>query len=402
MPKFKFAALTAEGATVKGTEEAFTLNLARRALIARDLTPVDVQEKKSFLTLELTKKKVPRRDLMHFSRQMAVFMKAGIPVLEALDVLTEEGTEKVFQQVLAETSDSLRAGETFAAATLHHPEAFPPFFTGILRSAELTGNLDVVLDQLADYIDRDLEARRKISSALVYPMVVLVMAVAAILVITVFVLPRFQVFFKSLNAKLPLPTRLLIGMANFVAHDWYVVLGTLALLGTSAVLSYVTARGRRWRDIIVLKVPVLGDLVRTAILERFCRILSSMVGAGVPLPDALEVTSEATTNAVYRDGMNNARSAMLNGEGLAGPLGRTELFPSAARHMFVVGENTGTMDKQLETAAIYFDRELDYKLKRFTSLFEPAIVLFVGLVVGFVAVALISAMYGIYNQVHIQ
>jgi len=401
MPKYKFAATTVDGARITGTEEALTINLARRALIARDLAPIDVKEKKSLLSIELTKKKVPRRELMHFSRQMAVFMKAGIPVLEALEVMNEEMGDKVFERVLAETADSLRAGATFATATAEHPEAFPPFFTGILRSAELTGNLDVVLDQLADYIDRDLEARRKISAALIYPMVVLVMAVIAIVIITAFVLPRFKVFFSSLNAKLPLPTRILMGIANFVTNDWYFIAGAFLLTVAVVVLSVVTERGHRWRDVLLLKIPVLGDLIRTAILERFCRILSSMVGAGVPLPDALRVTSEATTNAVYRNGMDEARNAMLNGEGLAGPLARTDLFPSAARHMFVVGENTGTMDEQLETAAIYFDRELDYKLKRFTSLFEPAVVLFVGIVVGFVAIALISAMYGIYRQVHI-
>lgn len=401
MPKFKYVATNAEGGRVTGVEEALTINLARRALLARDLAPVEVKEKKSYLKIELTKKKVGRRELMYFARQMAVFMKAGIPVLEALEVMNEEMGDKVFERVLAETADSLRAGATFAAATAEHPEAFPPFFVGILRSAELTGNLDTVLDQLADYIDRDLEARRRISAALIYPMVVLVMAVIAIIIITAFVLPRFTVFFASLNAKLPLPTRMLLGAANFVTNDWYVLVGVGLLVGTLVTLSYVTERGHRIRDLILLRVPVLGDLIRTAILERFCRILSSMVGAGVPLPDALLVTSEATTNAVYRDGMDAARAAMLNGEGLAGPLSRTDLFPSAARHMFIVGENTGTMDQQLETAAVYFDRELDYKLKRFTSLFEPAIVLFVGLVVGFVAIALISAMYGIYRQVKI-
>ena len=146
---------------------------------------------------------------------------------------------------------------------------------------------------------------------------------------------------------------------------------------------------------------MLGDVIRTAILERFCRILCSMVGAGVPLPEALQVTGSATTNAMFRRGIGTAREAMLRGEGLAGPLAQTELFPTAARRMFLVGESTGTLDEQLDTAAKYFDRELDYKLKHFTSLFEPAVILFVGIIVGFVAIALVSAMYGIYRQVHV-
>ncbi len=401
MPKYKFTAIAPDGTTTSGVEDALTVNMARRALIGRDLAPVDLREKKSVLKFEITKEKVPRRELMHFSRQMAVFMKSGIPVLEALEVQTEEMGNKVFQRILAEMADSLRAGQTFAGAAGMHPEAFPPFYLGILGSAELTGNLDVVLDQLADYIDRDIETSRKVKSALIYPIIVMVMAIVAVVVITGFVLPRFATFFTSLNAKLPLPTRILMGFANFIKNDWEIILLSFIVIAVLVTLAMVTERGRGIRDRIFLKVPVLSDLVRTAILERFCRILCSMVAAGVPLPDALQVTTDTTTNAVYRAGLIQAREGMMRGEGLAGPLAASGLFPSAARHMFLVGESTGTMDDQLETAAMYFDRELDYKLGRFIALFEPAVVLFVGLVVGFVAIALVSAMYGIYRQVHI-
>ncbi|HYA67238.1 MAG TPA: type II secretion system F family protein [Acidimicrobiales bacterium] len=401
MAKYKFRAIAPDGTTVSGIEEALTATMARRVLVGRDLAPVEVVEKKSLLSFEITKEKVPRRELMYFSRQMAVFMKAGIPVLEALDVMTEEMGNKVFQRVLAEMADSLRAGSTFAGAAAAHTEAFPPYYLGILGSAELTGNLDEVLVQLSDYIERDIEARRKIVSALMYPAIVLVMAVLAVVVITAFVLPRFAVFFSSLHAKLPLPTRMLMGVANFFRNDWYVVLCVAFALVAVVVLGIFTRRGREQRDRLLLRLPALGDLIRTAILERFCRILCSMVAAGVPLPDALKVTTDTTTNSVYRKGLTEAREAMMRGEGLAQPLASSDLFPSAARHMFIVGESTGTLDEQLETAAGYFDRELDYKLKRFTSLFEPAVILFVGLVVGFVAIALVSAMYGIYRQVHI-
>jgi len=265
----------------------------------------------------------------------------------------------------------------------------------------LTGNLDTVLDQLSDYIERDLEARRKVTSALIYPGIVLAMAIIAVVVITGFVLPRFKVFFASLNAKLPLPTRMLLGVANFVTNDWYVLAAAAAFIIVTAALGTFTRSGREVRDSIFLRTPILGELMRTAILERFCRILCTMVDAGVPIPDALQVTSDTTVNSVFRRGLFNAREAMMRGEGLAAPLAASQLFPTAARHMFVVGESTGTLDQQLGTAASYFDRELEYKLKHFTSLFEPAVILFVGLVVGFVAIALVSAMYGIFRQVHI-
>ena len=401
MPKFRFTATTPDGTKVSGLENALTVGMARRALIARDLAPENVREKKGILSFEIIKKKVKRRDLMHFSRQMAVFMKAGIPVLESMEVMTEEVGDKTFERVLAEMSDSLRAGETFAGAAEEHPEAFPPYYLGILRSAELTGNLDVVLDQLSDYIERDVEAKRKVTSAMIYPAIVMVMAVIAVIVIAGFVLPRFKTFFASLNAKLPLPTRMLLSIANFFTNDWYAVVGVIAILIGAALLVNVTNRGREIRDTALLRVPVVGDLVTTAILERFCRILCTMVDAGVPIPDALQVTGDATGNRVFRRGLFTAREAMLRGEGLAAPLASTNLFPAAAKHMFVVGESTGTLDEQLNSAASYLDKELEYKLKHFTSLFEPAVILFVGLVVGFVAIALISAMYGIFRQVHV-
>jgi type IV pilus assembly protein PilC len=401
VPKFAYTATSPEGSTVKGVEEALTAGGVRRLLLERDLAPVDVKEKRNLLSIELNKKKVKRRDLMHFSRQMAVFVHAGIPLLETLDVMSEEMGNHEFAVILAQMGDALRGGATFAAAAAEHPEAFPSYYIGILQSAEMTGSLDTVLDQLADYIERDIEARRKVSSALMYPAIVFVLAIVAVVVITSFVLPKFKTFFTSLTAKLPLPTRMLLGIANFFTNDWYVIVAVVAVLVILVLLGLFTTSGRHKRDALFLKMPVLGDLISTAIIERICRILHSLVTAGVPLPEALQVTTETTTNWVYRSGLSNARAAMMRGEGLAGPLSETGLFPPAARHMFTVGERTGTMDDQLETAAVYFDRELDYKLNRFTALFEPAIIIFVGLIVGFVAIALISAMYGVYRQVHI-
>ncbi|MDA8316826.1 MAG: type II secretion system F family protein [Actinomycetota bacterium] len=401
MPKYTYSAIGADGVNVSGVEEALTLGGARRALVARDLAPVEVKEKRNVLQLEITKKRVKRRDLMHFSRQMAVFTRAGIPVLEALDVMTEELGNQRFAVVIAEMADALRGGSTFAGAASEHPDVFPAYYLGILRSAELTGNLDTALDQLGDYIERDLEARRKVISAVTYPAIVLCFAVLAIIVIVAIALPRFKTFFASLTAKLPLVTRMLMAVANFFSNDWLIVLAVVIVLAALAALGMVTAKGREIRDKLVLRLPVAGDLVLTALIERFCRILYSMVAAGVPLPDALLVTTQTTTNFVFRQGLTTARSAMMRGEGLAGPLNASGLFPPTARHMFLVGERTGTMDDQLETAATYYDQELDYKLKRFTALFEPAVIVFVGFVVGFVAIALISAMYGIYRQVHL-
>jgi type IV pilus assembly protein PilC len=355
-------------------------------------------KKKSILQFELTKKKVPRKDLMHFSRQLAVFIKAGIPIIDALEAIHEEMGNKHFAGIVTEMIDALRSGATFADAASVHDSAFPAYYLGILRSAEMTGRLDTVLVQLSDYIERDLEARRKVTSALTYPAVIAGLSVVVVVVLVSFVLPRFKTFFDSLNTELPLPTRMLLAMSGFLTDWWLVMVGGLLALLISLIAGLRTQRGKALRDTVLLKLPVFGDLMEHVVLERFCRILSSMMQAGVPLPSAMAVTTEATSNHVYKKGLVEAREAMMRGEGLAGPLNDTGLFPPSARQMFRVGENTGTLDQQLETAAVYFERELDYKIKRFTNLFEPAVIIAMGVVVGFVAVALVSAMYGIFRS----
>jgi len=402
MDKYKYNALDEAGNKVSGVETAQTVGAAHLALLERGYQTIQVSEKKSLLQFEVTKKMVPRKDIMHFSRQLSVFVRAGVPIMEALEVIAVETTDKLLQRCIYDMIERLQSGDTFASAAAAHPEAFPNYYIGILSSAELTGNLDTVLDQLADYLDRDIEARSKITSALVYPAVVAVMAVVVVIILATFVMPKFVVFFKSFNAQLPLPTRMLLSVSNFFTHWWWAILTVIVLAIVGIIAMRRSRAGKARIDSVILKLPILGDLVRTAIIERICRILSSMLKAGVSLPEAMRVTADSANNAVYSSGIATVREEMIEGQGLAAPLARTGLFPGAARQMFRVGEETGTLDAQLATAATFYDRELDVKLKRFTSLFEPAVIIFMGVIVGFVAVALVSAMYGIYKQVKIQ
>jgi type IV pilus assembly protein PilC len=399
--RFSYKALDDTGKQVSGTEMATSTGAAHVALLARGLQPTAVESKQSLMKFEITKKKVPRQDVMNFTRQLAVFMKAGVPIMEALEVIVEETQNKMLKLILSEMIDSLRAGDTFAAAAAAHPEAFPTFYVGILESAELTGNLDAVLNQLADYIDRDQKARGKVTAALIYPAVVAAMSVVTVLVLAVFVMPRFEVFFKSLNAKLPLVTRMLLNTTSFMGTYWYAEIAVVVIVVGGFMAMQRSAGGKARLDAIKLKLPVVGDLTETAIIERTCRVLASMLRAGVDLPRSMAVTAESANNAVYRNALEKIREAMMQGQGLAEPIAQSGLFPAAARQMFRVGEETGTLDQQLEVAAAYYGRELETKLERATALFEPAIIIFMGVIVGFVAVALISAMYGIYNQVKV-
>jgi type IV pilus assembly protein PilC len=359
-------------------------------------------KKKSIWQFEITKKRVPRADLMNFSRQLAAFIRAGIPILEAIDTFAQEAGNKVFREALFGIGEALRRGETFSASVRAHGKIFPRFYVDMLKAAELTGRLDSVLDQLSRYIERDLEARRKIRAAMTYPALIGVMSLVTVGILSVFVLPRFKTFFESFHAKLPLATRMVLATGNFVGTWWWALLTGVVVVSAGLFALLRTAAGRTGLDKALLKVPVVADVVRYAIVERFCRILASMVNAGVPLPDAMVVVTESARNKVYERALVKVRDAMLEGEGLATPITRSNLFPAAVTQMVRVGENTGTLDIQLETAAAFYEQELDYKIKKLTTLFEPAMIIFMGLVVGFVAIALVSAMYGIFRQVKIQ
>lgn len=401
MPKFAYVAEGPNGTVLKGVQSASTLHDARMALLERELKVTDLGLKKSAVKLELTEKRLKRSDLMHLSRQLAAFMRAGIPILDAIAVLGEESDKVAVRRVMGEMGSDLRAGSTLSEAVDRHPDDFPAFYRGILRSAELTGRLDTVLDQLSIYLERDLEARRKIKGALIYPAIVAATSVFTVFILTAFVLPKFEVFFASLDAQLPLPTRILLAITGFLGKFWYVIVGLAVLLVLAYLGGVRTETGHRMRDAFLLKVPVLGVTIRFAIIERFTRLLASMVHAGVPLPDAMFVATDSLRNVVFEQALHKARLQMIEGAGLAVPISATRLFPGVAIQMIRVGENTGTLDAQLDVAATYYERELDYKIKKLTTVIEPVVVLVMGCVVGFVAIALVKAMYDIFRVAHI-
>jgi type IV pilus assembly protein PilC len=317
--------------------------------------------------------------------------------MEALDVIREGVTNKRFLEVLNDVRESLGEGMPFSESLARHASIFPPYFLGILHSAELTGRLDTALEQLSTYIERDLEARSKLKAALTYPIIVMVLSIATVAVMAVWVLPKFVVFFEGMNARLPLPTRMLIGFSTVTQRFWFVWATLIALFIVAIVLGQKTNRGRAVRDRVFLALPLIGTIVQYAVVERFCRILGAMVRAGVSLPEAVSASVQAANNRVYDKQLQVAQERMLEGDGLADPLAETAMLPRAALQMIRVGESTGTLDLQLDNAAAFYARELEYKLKRLTSMFEPAVIVFMGAVVGFVAVALISAMYGVFS-----
>ncbi len=397
--KYRYEAETINGEPVKGEIEASSANSARNELAVRGLRVTKITEKKG-LNVELTKEKVPLVDIMHFSRQMATFLRAGVPMTEALDNLRHDAKNKRFKEVLGDVLDRVAGGRSVTEALSMHADIFPSYFMALLGSAELTGRMDEAFDQLHGYIRRDIELTRAVRKALIYPVILLSVAIVVVLIIVVFAIPRFADFFEGFDAELPLPTRMLMSVADFVGSTAGLITGVVLVGLIVATVLYVrTPKGRRNLHALQLKIPLISTVVTYSSTERFTRVLAALLDAGVPLTDALPTSIDCANNLVYKERLNDAMEGVLAGQGFAAPLAQTGLFPNAVIQMVRVGERTGELSDQLNNAAGFYEEELSYAVDKLTAWFEPMMMLFIGLVVGFVALAMVSAMYGIYNQV---
>jgi type IV pilus assembly protein PilC len=337
--------------------------------------------------------------VMDFSRQLSSFLQAGIPVLEALEIVGEQTSSSAMRTVITKISASIHRGTSFVEAVDAHPEVFPAYYRAMLGAAEYTGDLDQVLAQLSAYLERDIASRRQVKSALTYPIIVFVVAVVAMFVMSIFVLPKFTGLYASLGADLPLPTRMLMGFTEFMQSSWPLLLGAIVLVVGLCVAVLGGDRGKGRRDVVAMKLPVIGNLFQLISLERFCRVLSSLATAGVPLPAAIGLSADSTNNSLFQNGMRDVREVLVRGGGLYEPMADSGLFPIAARQMIQVGERTGLLGSQLGRAASYYEREVTFAMKKATQLFEPVVILFVAAIVGFIAVAQVAAMYSIFGQV---
>ncbi|MFA9564739.1 MAG: type II secretion system F family protein [Acidimicrobiales bacterium] len=376
--KYRYEAQTLNGETVKGKIEAPSANVARNELAVQGMRVLRITERKG-LNTEITKQRVPLVEIMHFSRQMATFLRAGVPLTEALDNLREDASNKRFKEVLTDTLDRVSAGRSVAESLRLHADIFPPYFMPLLASAELTGNMDEAFDQLHAYIRRDVELTRTVRKALIYPVILLFVSLGVVLIIVLFAIPRFADFFEGFDAELPLPTRMLMAVADFVQSPAGLMTGIAIVVTIVGLTLYVrTDRGRRNLHALQLKIPMVSTVVTYAATERFTRVLAALLDAGVPLPEALPTSIECSNNLVFRERLWVATEAILAGGGFAEPIARTGLFPTAVIQMIRVGERTGGLSDQLDNAAGFYQEELEYAVDKLTAWFEPAVILFIG------------------------
>ena len=343
--------------------------------------------------------RVRTADLVLFSRQLSTFLRVGVPITDAIKLLQSASGSGAFRAALEDIGEDLDAGEAFSTSIHHHPSVFNELYVDMVRAAEYSGTLDKVLAQVAAYLQRQDTALRKLRSAMIYPAIILSLALAVCTILIVFVLPNFVSIFHEFKAQLPLPTRILLGLGVFAQH-WriQIVLGLfIAIVG---ILLFMQSRpGRVFWSYALLRLPVLGPIVSYAIIERFTRTLSTMLKAGIPISQTFDVAIAAAGNIKFRRRLESVRQRMVTGDGFSAPLEATGLFAPMMIRMIKVGEETGTLDASLEQIADFLSEEMDYKVRNMIALMEPALVISVGGVVGFVAVSVILPMYGLLQAV---
>ena len=398
MPSYAYRAYTEAGKKREGRIEAAGTSAAEQALWLEGLKIVQLYPaplKKTMADYFPSLYQISRNDVILFTRQLATFVGAGVPMTRALGVIAEETASPLFKRAILAVLDDLERGQNLSESLVKHPKAFPSLYIDLVRVAELTGNLEATLKELAGYLRRDLNTVRRVRTAMIYPTVILVVATGVVLILVFFALPAFVKIFAEFRVELPLSTRILIAVVNF-SRSWGLVIGAvLGILAGAVALALRTPRGIYAKDLLSLRAPIIGPIVMSAVLNRFSRTLAMVLKAGVPLGQTFDAVIAGTGNKVFQRGLGTVKEQMTGGEGFAGPLLRTHLFPPMLTQMVRVGEETGTLDTYLGQAADYYEEELDYRIRTMTSLIEPVMTVAVGLVVGFIAVSLISAMYGL-------
>jgi type IV pilus assembly protein PilC len=403
LQKFAYRAYSADGVRTVRTLQAASLDDAKRVLWNEGFRIVDIRPRRlrlpSMHQLFPSFMRVRKSQVILLTRQLATFVKVGVPMLEAFAVLHEQATSGELRAALRDMMMDLGQGRPLSAAMNQHPRIFNRLYVDMVRAAEVSGELDEVLSQIASYMTREDSAVRRIRSALIYPVIVLSLSVLVVGVLVAVVLPAFVHLFGEFGAQLPLPTRILLAVGTFFEQHRFEVLGAMAAAFVAGVIFFRTAAGRRTKDRYIVALPYLGRIVHYSIIERFLRTFATMTRAGIPVTQMFDTVILATGNLIFQERLRTVRDLMIAGQGFSEPLRQTGLFPSLVIQMIRVGEETGTLDNNLEEAATYFATEIDFRTKAMIAVMEPGLVIFVGLVVGFVAISVIAPMYGLIRAV---
>jgi type IV pilus assembly protein PilC len=394
MPVYKWQGVSPKGETLKGEMEA----TSREAVIIRlrsqriQPQPARIREKGKGLDYEISLPSlgspVKARDVVIFTRQFATMIDAGLPIVQCLQILAAQTDSPAFRKVISAIKDDVESGTTLAEGIRKHPKVFSDLYTSMVQAGEIGGILDTILVRLANYLEKAAKLKSKIKGAMIYPSCIVAAAILVTAVLLIWVIPVFAEVFQSFGQALPAPTQFVINLSNFtVANIWYL---TAVPAIAAVVLRYAhkTDRGRMAIDRFMLRVPVFGQLLRKTAVARFTRTLGTLVSSGVPILDALAITARTAGNKVVEQAIVTARSSISSGRTIAEPLTESKVFPPMVCQMISVGETTGALDSMLQKIADFYEDEVDNTVANLMSLLEPAVILFLGVVIGGLVVSM--------------
>jgi type IV pilus assembly protein PilC len=402
MAVFTWEGRTRQGTVKKGVIEAANEATVMAQLRAQMIVPVSVKAKSKDLLegFALFKGGVKLRELVVFTRQFATMIDAGLPLVQCLDIQAEQQSNKAFQRVLRETKANVEQGSTFADGLAKHPRVFDELYTNLIAAGEIGGILDTILNRLATYLEKADALRRKVKSAMVYPITVLVVAIGVLALLLVKVIPVFERMFQDFGGALPGPTQMVVDVSHFLqAYIVYMLIGL-----TAAIVGFFQGRRRvpsfRYRtDALALKVPVFGTLLRKVAVARFSRTLGTMISSGVPILDALDICARTAGNKVIEAALQRTRAAISEGRTIAEPLEASGVFPGMVVQMIAVGEQTGAMDAMLSKIADFYDDEVDTAVDALTSLLEPLMMVFLGGAIGAILIAMYLPIFKLADNI---
>ena len=404
MPTYVFKGRNRLNEVVVGERVADNREALRQILRREQVTLTSVKEKGREIGIPKIggRKKVKSKELSVFTRQFSVMIDAGLPLVQCLEILAQQQDNKYFQQILLQVRQDVEEGSTLAAAMARHPRVFDQLYANMVEAGETGGILDLILQRLSTFIEKIVKLKRDIISAMIYPSAVVLMAVAAVAVIMIVVIPQFQNIFLGLlgpGEQLPLPTRIVVGISSFIA-GWggLVVLASIIAIAVTIHFYYRTPNGRKVIDRVLLKLPIFGDILRKIAVARFSRTLSTLLSSGVPILQSLDITARTSGNVIIEEAITKVRLGVERGESFVDPLKATEVFPHMVAQMIGIGEQTGALDAMLGKIADFYEQEVDSAIANLLTLIEPLLIGFLGVTIGSIVIAMYLPLFTLIGK----
>lgn len=404
MAKFQWEARSRTGAVQSGVMEAKSRDMVEAQLKKYGFGGISIKEEGKGLSMEIKLpamfgKKVSTKELVIFTRQFATMIDSGLPLVQCLDILSSQQENPTFKGVLLKVKESVESGSTFADALAKHPKVFDQLFVSLVAAGEVGGILDTILNRLASYTEKSMKLKKQIKGAMVYPATVMSVAVVVVGVILVFVIPTFAKMFADFGSDLPGPTKVVIALSNFLKKYIIVIIAAIFALVFVVKKYYATKNGRKTLDRMALRAPVIGQLIRKVSVAKFTRTLGTLVSSGVPILDGLDIVARTAGNVVVEEAIMKVRQSISEGKTIAEPLAQSGVFPPMVVQMISVGEATGAMDAMLSKIADFYDDEVDNAVSAMTAMLEPMLMVFLGVVVGGLVIAMYLPIFKIAGAV---